>query len=462
MVEFSAPITGKYTIAVYNQRESQDDPNYIGIAWTKQATYLPDIRENYNGWSSKIYIRNDSPTDRYVSMVLFNSNGSGAGSVGFGPIPANYLFVLDLSFFQSFNGSAIINASEDISVVVENVNTNVATNYAGILASDQGGNPDWGQVSTTLYAPTIKYNHYGRYTDLYIQNTGTSSTNITVAYYDDNGTYKGTRNCTNLAANARCVVTLPNGNWGTLLAARITSSSQPIAAIVFERDSAQTQVSTHNAIALGGNTLYAPQIKRNWTPGQTTGLRIYNTENNTAHVFVYYYDSQHPGQIFWNPNGYYINPYGAITLSLDIYIPDNFLGSAVISGDKKVFAEVHEFGSVRKMANNVFLDPGTISSYAVRICQNCSEGFRTGVRVQNPGNSNATVTVTYYNSNGSQNGSPVTINDLPPYNAQNASVPEGLYGSAVITATQPIAVVLNVTNPDTSTDLAMSYSTPNR
>lgn len=76
-----------------------------------------------------------------------------------------------------------------MSVVVESqYNSAVAvTNYTGILAAGQGGNPGWGQAATALYAPTVKRAYNGKTTDLYLTNVGPANTTITIRYYDDNG-----------------------------------------------------------------------------------------------------------------------------------------------------------------------------------------------------------------------------------------------------------------------------------
>ncbi|MFQ5814299.1 MAG: S8 family serine peptidase [Anaerolineae bacterium] len=58
LVEFTAPKTGEYKIGVY-KKQSQEVANWLGLAWTKEATYLPDIKANFGGWTSDITIRND-------------------------------------------------------------------------------------------------------------------------------------------------------------------------------------------------------------------------------------------------------------------------------------------------------------------------------------------------------------------------------------------------------------------
>lgn len=115
------------------------------------------------------------------------------------------------------------------------------------------------------------------------------------------------------------------------------------------------------------------------------------------------------------------------------------------------------------MSSSVFVETNSKVSYAVRACNPCAGGFYSGIRVQNIGSVPASVTIQYYNSMGQPQGTPETITNLGAYRATNASnVPAGLSGSAVLMATQPIVVVVNLANPDTNQDLTMTYNAPNR
>jgi hypothetical protein len=162
----------------------------------------------------------------------------------------------------------------------------------------------------------------------------------------------------------------------------------------------------------------------------------------------------------------WISSNGSITLYADSVLPDNFVGSARVTSNVGITAEIHEAGTVRKMSNDVFQLTGSVpeshASYVVRICQNCSDGFTTGLRIQNIGNATTTVLIQYYNTYGSLVGSEIlyTLNMGRAWNANY--IPNGLNGSAIITADQPIAVIANLANSDTNKDLAMTYNAPNR
>jgi hypothetical protein len=295
-------------------------------------------------------------------------------------------------------------------------------------------------------------------------NTGPGQTTITVTYYDTSGNQRGTSSCT-AAASGQCVIQTPYISGYSLLAGKITNSNNyPLAAVVSERDvSTETQVSTNHAIASGSTTLYAPLIKNN-SYSQTTGLRILNVSASTTDVYVYYYESVSPYRTFTNHVGN-IPANGSVTLAPDPVLPSGFVGSAVVSvnGSNPVVAEVHESGTVRKMASNVFTPTGSGLSFASHICQNCNYGYTTGLRVMNAGSSNATITIKYYDDSGGGSIATETISNLAPNFASNASqIPAGMEGSAIITSNQPVVVVVNLADPDTSKDRTMTYSAPNR
>ncbi|NIV31042.1 MAG: hypothetical protein GWN58_16580, partial [Anaerolineae bacterium] len=357
--------------------------------------------------------------------------------------------------------SAAIAASEDIAVEAENHNqgADVATNYTGISYPPHGDNPGWGQAATTLYEPTIKRDFFNATSDLHIMNVGSGATNVTIAYYNDSGTFQGSLAC-NLAPQAKCVK-VANSAWGTLLNARITAN-QPLAVVNVERDAAgsPTRVATNHASANPTTFLYAPIYKKNWY-SQNTSLHIRNTSSSQASVTVTYYDqdssaSYSDGPYLIPPNGVLRRWAPSVTA-----LPVSFAGSAVIDSDKPIVARLYEQGEVRKMSNGTFVQ-GSQASYVPVACNTCG-GWRSYIRVQNVGSAAAEVQVRYYDSGGNAVGNPETLSNLGVYRARNAaSLPGGLDGSAVLTADQPIIVRVYLVYPDTSQDLSMTYDAPNR
>lgn len=429
---------------------------YIGL----YPVYLPDVKANYDGWNSTVAIRNNSTSHTAQVTSTFFWSISGVYFVhhqrtdSLAPNSTLTFAVPDNGL--SYYGSAMVVASQDVSVVVENLHssggaTNSATNYAGISPVGQGVNPDWGQVGTTIYAPQIKYNRYGYTTDLYIMNVGSGNTNATISYYNNSGTPApvGTLPCNNLAINAQCVVTLPNAGWGDMLDAKITAS-QPLAVVAVERnhDGSNTRVSSYNALASGASAIFAPVIKRQ-RYNYSTGIRIQNISTSQANITLTYYDSSTTNTHPSNPPPIPAN--GSITLWEDTALPTNFIGTARITsaGGQALVAQITEegLGTAPKMGSSA-AKQGSLTVYAPRVCNPCNLGgvsFTTGIRVQNVSGSTANITIQYYTNTGGFISSE-TINGLSAYRAQNAASIPSTASSAVITANQNIVVVVTLLN----------------
>lgn len=157
---------------------------YIGL----YPVYLPDIRRTTDGWVSNIVIRNNSETDTaQVNTTFFRVTGSVADqrtdSIG----PQDTVVLNPPA--GSFSGSAVVAASQDVAIVVENLKSGEATNYNGITPANGLGNTGWGQAGTTIYAPAVKRSYAGRTGILYIFNAGSSTATVTPSFRArDNGT----------------------------------------------------------------------------------------------------------------------------------------------------------------------------------------------------------------------------------------------------------------------------------
>ncbi len=161
---------------------------YVGL----YPVYLPDFRGGVsNGWNSTISIRNNS-TNKTATVVTTYFQGASVYLQRTDSIGAN----VTLRFAPpSTNGSAVVVASEDISVVVSQERTSgIYTHeaYAGI------DNP-----TAEVRVPIAQRNNSGFYSDLFIQNTGNINTNVTAEFIPAPG-YGSTQSWTytNLEPNA--------------------------------------------------------------------------------------------------------------------------------------------------------------------------------------------------------------------------------------------------------------------
>jgi hypothetical protein len=259
IVEFVADETGTYDVRVkkYSWNTTYE---YIGIAWVKDATYLPDLR-NKDGWLSEFYVCNNGAEenlaeDRKVYVYWFDSNGD--------PTPKDYDWYY-LSPNECYwvpvdqwncipagtTGSAIVSGGEDVSVVVETRSSTLAKAYTGVSSPD-----------TTAYLPALY--HSALDSEITVQNAASASVEIDVHYYQRDGDYVGQYDYT-IPANGSISFTPPAG-LGDDGSAYISGDGE-IAAV-----SATTwsggRAAEYNALTSANTTLYAPSIYRLKSGGQ--------------------------------------------------------------------------------------------------------------------------------------------------------------------------------------------------
>jgi hypothetical protein len=445
LVEFIAPKTGQYKIAVYKKR-ADEDSNSLGIAWVRDATYLPDLRNNSSG-VSEIRLLNIGTASRDVAVHYFNAEGKESDVCSLNPNQSCWIPLNEHNRIPAgTTGSAIVGGGEDVSVLVRNKRYSELTLYNGIRAS--GGSPGWEQVGTTLYVPVVKNNWYGRYSKIRVLNTGSTDTTVTVAYYlHDSGEYQGSSTQT-LAPNARGTFYASSEcGPGQYCTAAITSNNgQPLAAVVCEYESGGGAPATYNASSAGSTSGYVPVVKKNWPDpnGQSTGISVMNASTDSADVWVTYYNARSdntetefiddlPGRavaVLYNPSS----------------LPDTFLGSAVIEATEPVVALVHEGGGGLYKASNAFLG-GTGEAYVPEVF---NTSIRGGITIQNlHGGQTARVWARYYDTGGAWVEDTawryISPGEAYSFHSWNGGLPDDFHGSARVESQggQPVGVIVN-------------------
>lgn len=140
---------------------------YVGL----YPVYLPDVRAT-NGWSSQITVRNNSTTATAQIVTTFYAGVSGDvyaqrtdsvapnASLTFAPPSA-------------IDGSVTVVSSQDTSVVVSQQRSSPYTHeaYAGV------DNP-----TSEVLVPIVQRNNSGWYSDLFIQNAGSTNTSVNLQF----------------------------------------------------------------------------------------------------------------------------------------------------------------------------------------------------------------------------------------------------------------------------------------
>ncbi|VVB93083.1 Uncharacterised protein [uncultured archaeon] len=126
-------------------------------------------------------------------------------------------------------GSAVIESTQDVIAIVNEMinNNNWAMSYDGFATG-----------SSQVSIPWIAYGNSGWNTPVYVQNTGTVSANVAVSFYDQNGAPVETRNAVIPANSSQIFV--PAAAAPTTGGSAVVTSSQPVAAVVSEINTAST------------------------------------------------------------------------------------------------------------------------------------------------------------------------------------------------------------------------------
>ncbi|MFZ4656758.1 MAG: S8 family peptidase [Caldilineaceae bacterium] len=442
--EFVAAKSGAYKFRVLRPLGSSVNENF-SLAWSKQATYLPDIRRNTtDGWTSLIYVRNDGSEPRDVKVTFLNANGSYNSALNV-PLNTNMLWP---SIFSPNNwqGSAIVDGNEDLSVVVLQERSSPYTHetYAGV------GNP-----ATDVLVPIVQKNNSGFFSDLFIMNAGGATTDITTQFLPAPGYgSSASTSPSSLAPGAvlkistnSLSISIGNSAGVFVGSARVTNSAGQRLAIA----SSQYRTSSGSQMLETSNTqspavvLYAPLIQyinQGWQSG--LALSSYVTPPN----FYVRYNPIGSTQCFQevpppastpepNPRVIFPAPSGA-------GCPTNPIARFQSNG--AMTANVNQIlGTTQATTYAAIAMPSTTVNIA-KVQRDSNTGWSDGFVIANFNPYAVAVTARIYNADGLESVY------SPVYNATLGAgqsvtilgqIPNGFNGSAIVNASAPVAVSVN-------------------
>jgi hypothetical protein len=168
--------------------------SYRAMRGGDSSIYMPTVYNQYYGWVTTLIYQNVDRAGMGITSSFYSSaSGQNAGSLtSAAPVPPGSSLAFntyDVPGFTSpmplgFNGSAVARSIEGrILVGVGVVHQTVAGNsnfelYNGVSPS---------AATTRLTCATVLKNYYGYNTSATVQNVGTASTNLTIAYVDSVG-----------------------------------------------------------------------------------------------------------------------------------------------------------------------------------------------------------------------------------------------------------------------------------
>jgi hypothetical protein len=450
IVDFAAPVSGQYKLQVYRSSsgDNNEASNYLGIAWIKDATYLPDVRRNSGGQTSNVYIRNNGSLARNTTVTFYNQNGT-FNSAQSNSLSSKALWVVLPP--NNWQGAAIIDGGEDVvAVVVRNDGTGISALDTGFV---DGGSGDiaFETAASTLYAPAVYNNIFGGFnTTFYLQNASAVSNYVTLTFYGRAG-YGDYATGITLAGGGSGTVTTGSVMGSTAWAGsvRITASAGSVAAKIYEGQGS-TVSRTFSAVAGGKSLLYIPAAYKNmWN--LTSGLVIQNLHpSNATNVTVTYCDRDF--LVCSSEPTFSINAQRAagINVGASTALPASWTGSIKIQstgGTPLGVALTNSsitsfFGGYDFNGTNFGSKVVTLPSAAKN-----AGGRTTGYTLRNvSGQNNVTVYARYYDTSGnltwSRTITSINSGQVKGFAQSGDTLPNGWEGSIVLEATADIIAIM--------------------
>ncbi len=406
------------------------------------AAQVPGPGGPYN---SAFTVQNLDAVDGTCQYALYNSAGIAALTSSNVPIQAgksSFVYVGSLSVAEAMY-SAVISCDVNVAAVSNYTGAGgaYAASYSGVSAA---------QAATMVSFPGLYKNYYGYYTNVVVQNAGSTAVDVTLKIYS--GATLVDSETKNVPANASVVfdqknrAALPNGAY-----AGVVEATGPVAAMVNVWNSAGQQYA-YNGFSAGSEVAYAPVLMKKYY-GFNTALTVQNVGNAPVDVTITYSNGvvrtvtipAKASQLFYTPN--------------DASIPNAWLGAAKIEAPGgSIVALVNESDANNRAASYTAFAAGSTTANAPIVLKKYY-GYSTSITCQNIGNAATDITVAY------SNGKTETKTNISAgatalfYQPNNGDLPNGFNGSAVITATQPIVCVVNENQVDNTAknDYLLTY-----
>jgi hypothetical protein len=288
-----------------------------------------------------------------------------------------------------------------VSVVVDDHNTSTGRTYSynGVAATDPL-NPGWGEVGTTLYAPSIYNNRWGYNSTLKVMNTGTSQAVVQIQFKDRTGYNDVTPSPYYISSNGSREIpassVLDDAPWlGSLIIE--STNGQPLAAVVHTSGSQFDRA--YNTVSAGSSPIYLPMAYKNkWS--MTSGMIVQNAGSQSATATLYFYDrdgTYHPEYT------YTMSSLGAgraqgLWLGDVSSPPDGWTGWIKVVSQQPLAVEAFTKRHETHCAYTGAFQPGNVA--VLPSAAKNADGRTTGYIVLNTSSSQVQVTPTYYNTSG--------------------------------------------------------------
>lgn len=459
IADFTADRTGTYLIEIRDETYSSiDTANVVGIAWTKDATYLPDLRNRQDDWLSYLYVRNDGAEHRDVRIRYFQASGTTTISdvCSLAPNQRCWIPLDDANKIPTgTSGSAVVDGAADVSVVVVQTRSGPYAN---------GAHLGIGQPDKEIHIPLLHKNNSGWYSQIRIQNTATTNSNVTIAFKHSTGS-----SCSvSYTVSAGSVLTVNLANisciGSTFIGSARITANQPLAVVSVQSTTNSFMETNHTRESQ--NITYTPLIQNN-NSGWVSGLVIQNTSTTANTLDTRYYTltgTQCASASYSNIAAYYpkvVNPVPPAGGSCGSIISGKFAG---LSGPLAATLNQLLPNSSHAGAYSAIRSPS--QSAVVPLFWKQISGWSSGLVVQNVNDESVSLIIYYYNSDGTENtgarySGTLNARATGIYNGVPANV-STFAGSVAVVASKPVAVSVNHYQNGAGGDAFMSQEAVHR
>ncbi len=249
--------------------------SYSGASDEAQTSQsLPSVNKAFWGWNSHLSIQNLTGAAQTVNVDFYNGTATSIDTETLS-VPAYSSWHLDVAGItevpDGFNGSVVVTAAGPVAAI-DNQTNDTLGNTQDYNAFSSG--------ATTMYCAALYQQYYTWDTSLNVQNVGTTTTTVDIAYSD------GTTTTKELGPNAAFLFLQAGETHTAATFSAVVTSAEPIVAVVNAANPVN-QAQTYTCVPAGAMSFYAPIVEKNYY-GWDSGVQIQNLSSTDANVTLTY------------------------------------------------------------------------------------------------------------------------------------------------------------------------------
>jgi len=451
-------------------------PSPLNIQNPEGSLFVPVMVKRSPEDSTALFLQNVSPGPSTVTVVFYDQNGfSDPAWTHNAPIGPGESVVFDLATDQrippGFNGSAVVQSPAPITGVVNRLlpggtllaSDEVHAAQARVSAGSFSLGPAGPETEETV--PVVFGGYHGYFTTISVQNTNPAPGTFTVTLFPTGSPAPIMSIPRQILpfASARIVLSPENGVPTDFVGTARVASSGGTLEVAAETIQVDTGVLlSYSGFPRGATQVTAPLLFKNYN-GWLAGAQVVNVSPGpvTVNATIFQRDNPVPFRMAPRP----LAPNESFTYYLPAIqeLPDGFVGSGVFQANGPIAVVVQELNPERGtgMAYGGFAN-GT-PNVSVPVVFKDSNGWDSGIQVQNLAASDTRVNVTYHVPGSGPIGIEGALvaagSSTTFYQPDNPGLPPNSVGSALVNSQggQPIVAIVNEVNYTRSGDASMSY-----